>query len=166
MLKRGLVFCAVGLAAVALANHILVVGSEGEGAAVTGDGRVGGFNYSVIKRTTAEHRPLLRGRLRFEQRANDHGPWALIEMRGPSAIGARGNVAEFTGPGSLTRLVRGHRVTLQGHISVRVVDRRNPHHASDHPDQFRIHFTSRQTNFSFDGKLHNGDLVVFSRREH
>lgn len=168
MLKRLALVLAVGLATVALAHHILAIGSYGRGTATTHDGRVGTFHYSVSKRTAQGRHPMFEGSLRFEQHANHHGPYVLIQMDRPAAVAVNGHAGEFSGPGSLTRTVKGHHQTVHGTVSVFAHDRRNPHHnPHGDPDVFRIHFTDKHnTTFSFDGSVHSGDLVVFSRQEH
>ncbi|MBA3726354.1 MAG: hypothetical protein H0W86_07845 [Armatimonadetes bacterium] len=166
MLKKLLVLSAVGITAIALAD-ILAVGSYGHGTTAAHDGRVGSFDYSVSKRTAEGHPPQFEGRLRFEQYQNHAGRWVVIEMGTPAMVGVIGNVCEFAGRGSLTRERNGHQETVYGHVSVRVVDRRNLYHPHNDPDVFRITFQdAHQNTFSFDGLVDHGDLVVFSRREH
>jgi len=166
MLKKLLVLSAIAITTIALA-HILAVGSYGRGAATTHDGRVGAFDYSVSKRTAEGHLPQFEGRLRFEQHQNHAGRWVVIEMGKPAMVGVVGNVCEFAGRGSLTRERNGHHETVYGHVSVRVVDRRNLHHPHNDPDLFRIVFQDAHHNsFRFDGLVDHGDLVVFSRHEH
>jgi hypothetical protein len=167
MLRKVLILCFAGFATVALAHHILAIGSNGSGTATTHDGRVGTFHHSVVKRTAPKHHPTFDGSLAFEQHANHFGPWVSIQMGRPTAVAVAGTVCEFSGAGSLSRLVNGHKVTEHGHVSVPVNDRRNPHHTPHNdPDTFSIQFVNKGTTFSFDGTLHNGDLVVFSRQEH
>lgn len=168
MFKKVLIIATAALAAIVLADHILVIGSSGRGTATTHDGRVGTFHYSVSKRTAPEHHPQFHGSLSFEQHHNHHGPWVRIQMGTPSVVnGVDGGVCEFSGRGSLTRMVKGHQVTEHGTVSARVVDRRDPHHTPHNPpDLFLVRFTSAHTTFLFDGTVHSGDLVVFHRREH
>lgn len=168
MLKRLALVLVAGFATVAFAHHILAVGSYGRGTATTHDGRVGSFHYSVTKRTAEGHHPQFEGSLRFEQQQNHHGPFVLIQMGRPSAVAVNGHACEFAGPGSLTRTVKGHHETVHGQVSVFVNDRRNPHHTPHNDaDLFRIQFTDKHnTTFTFDGTVHSGDLVVFSRQEH
>lgn len=168
MFKKALIITTVALAALVLANHITVIGSNGRGTATTQDGRVGSFNYSVSKRTDGVHHPVFHGSLSFEQHENHHGPWARIQMGVPSVVnGVDGGVCEFSGPGSLTRMVKGHQQTEHGTVSARVVDRRNPHHTPHNPpDLIRVRFMNEHTTFLFDGTVHSGDLVVFTRQEH
>jgi hypothetical protein len=167
MLKRVFVAAILSLAAFALADHILAVGSYGRGTAVAADGRVGSFNYSVVKRTSEGHDPAIEGHLVFEQHHNDFGRFVRIEMFTPHIVDVAGNVCEFVGPGTLTRLIKGERFTVHGRVSVRVADRRPEHDVTHDPDTFRINFTDKhETSYSFDGRVHDGDLVVFTRREH
>ncbi len=168
MLKKTLIIASVALATVALANHILAIGSYGKGTAATHDGRVGSFHFSVTKRTAPGHHPAFEGSLRFEQQQNHNGPRVLVQMGRPAAVnGVDGGVCEFSGPGSLTRVVKGHHETLHGTVSANVVDRRNPNHTPHNsPDLIRVRFVNANTTFTFDGTVHSGDLVVFSRQEH
>lgn len=167
MFKKALIIAAASLAAFALAHHVTVIGSYGRGTATTHDGRIGTFHYSVSKRTDGVHHPQFQGSLSFEQHDNKHGPWVRIQMGTPSVVnGVNGGVCEFSGPGSLTRMVKGHPETVHGTVSANVVDRRNPHHTPHNPpDLFRVRFMNEHTTFIFDGTVHSGDLVVFSRTE-
>ena len=169
MLKKLCFLSVLCLAALAVASHILAIGSHGSGTATTQDGRNGAFHFSVVKRTSQGHHPAFEGSLRLEQHHSKHGPWVLVQMGRPTVVnGVEGGVCEFSGPGSLTRLVEGHQQTVHGTVSANVVDRRNPHHTPHNPpDLIRVRFVDKHNQtFMFDGTVHSGDLVVFSRQEH
>ena len=164
-MKKPLIFAFASLAAFALADGLLV-SSTGKGGATTSDGRVGSFDYAVSKRTASNGAVKFEGRLRFEQRPNDHGRYVLIEMGAPDGLGLGANpsVCEFGGRGVLVLIVEGRRVNYGGRVSVRVVDNRNEAHPAGDPDAFRIRFTGeRGLTFAFEGRVDRGDLIVTSR---
>lgn len=170
MLKKLFLLAIVSCAAIAVADHILVVGSEGHGSALTSDGRRGNFDYRAVKTTAPHHRPRFDGQLRFEQLHTSAHRGVLIEMGRPSFVGVSGNVCEFGGAGVMrVQTASGHHELVRGRVSVRVVDNRHPHHEHEHdPDIFRIHFASLHGNisYSFEGLVDHGDLAVFSRHSH
>lgn len=164
MFKKLCLLSVVCLAAVAVAGEILAVGSHGRGLAAAQDGRVGVFDYAVVKRTAEGLPPRFEGSLRFEQRDNEVGDWAVVRMGTPRGVRVDRNVCEFGGPGAMTTVVEGHNVTVRGHVSAIVVDRRNPLHPHGDPDVFRIRFEDEHHNvFMFNGLVRHGDLVVFVR---
>lgn len=159
---------AVGMATLATAALAVAVtiGAQGRGTALTADGRNGTFNFEVARRQEGDRAPSFRGRFRFEQRSNDHGPYVLVEMGAPKNLGvtAAGNVCEFSSAGSLTRLVNGRRVTMRGNVSGRVEDRRSASHPDGEPDTIRVRFSGeRDLTFTFEGLVNSGDLSVFRR---
>jgi hypothetical protein len=162
-MKRFLVISALSLAALALAVNGSV-GSEGRGTARSQDGRIGRFEYRVVKTTVGEHTNL-EGRLRFEQVANAAGRPALIEMGTPRIVNVEENICRFAGHGSLTVPDGhgGHR-TLRGTVHGVAVDIRTHAHPEGH-DRFEINFAAaeRGVTFSFAGQVGDGDLVVFKR---
>lgn len=171
MLKRMLLIGVAAMAAIALADHILVVGSEGTGRAVSADNRVGEFRYNVRKATAEGHHPRLDGSLRFAQAATAAHPGLVIEMGKPRYVEVPpdSHVCEFGGPGTLTiRRPNGSRHSIRGRVDCRVVDRRNPTTNTGDPDLFRIRFSSEHSDhaYHFEGHLTHGDLVVFRRRTH
>ncbi|MDQ2985320.1 MAG: hypothetical protein M3R13_01200 [Armatimonadota bacterium] len=167
MFKKLCLLSVVCLAAVAAADHILAVGSNGHGTVTAQDGRVGAFHYAVVKRTAEGHHPRFEGSLRFEQRDNEAGDWAVVRMGTPRAVRVDRNMCEFMGPGAMTTVVKGQNVTVHGRVSGVVVDRRNPRHPHGEPDIFRIRFEDEHHNvFMFNGIVHDGDLVVFTRVLH
>ncbi len=159
-MKKPLVFGFAMLAAIALADGILA-GSYGKGASTSADGRVASFDYSETKRTASNGNTKFEGRLRFEQRQNDHGRYVLIEMGVADALGVSGNVCEFGGRGHLIVISNNRRVSYNGRVSVRAVDRRNAEHPKGDPDLLRIRFVGeRDLTFEFEGPLREGDLKV------
>jgi hypothetical protein len=162
-MKRILVISALSLAALALAVNGSV-GSEGRGTARTQDGRIGRFEYRVVKTTIGEHSNL-EGRLRFEQVANAAGRPALVEMGTPRTVGVENNICRFAGPGSLT-IPDGHggHRTIRGSVHGVAADIRTHAHPDGH-DRLEINFSAGEHNitFNFAGQVGDGDLVVFTR---
>jgi len=171
MLKKMLLIGVAAVAAFAVADHILVVGSEGQGRAHTADNRIGEFRYNVRKAVAEGHHPRFDGSLRFAQAPTGTHHAVVIEMGKPRYVEVPpdSHVCEFGGPGTLTiRRPDGHRQTFRGRVDCRVVDRHNPTTNVGEPDVFRIRFTREHSdhNFEFDGLVDHGDLVVFRRRSH
>lgn len=159
------VLMGVALAAAALAIAVNgMVGSEGEGAARTAEGRNGQFRYRDVKITMGE-RTRFEGRLRFEQVRNENGRFALIEMGPPAELSVDGNVCRFRGPGALTGVDNnGRRQTIRGRVAVMATDVRNRQHPEGH-DLFEIHFVNEERHITFDfaGEVGRGNLAVFTR---
>jgi hypothetical protein len=171
MIKRLLLIGVAAIAACALADHILVVGSEGQGTAQSEDGRRGEFRYNVRKASTEGHRPRFDGSLRFAQVATSTHPGLVIEMGRPSYVEVPpdSHVCEFGGPGVLVlRRLNGTREQIRGRVDCRVVDRRFPDHPENPADIFRIRFHAAHGDrtYSFEGLVTHGGLVVFRRRAH
>lgn len=159
-MKKPLILSFAMFAAIALADGILA-GSYGKGSAVTTDGRIASFDYSETKRTASNGSQKFEGKLRFEQRQNDHGRYVLIEMSAADALGVSGNVCEFGGRGRLTILVNKKPASFGGRAYVRAVDRRNLEHPNLDADQFRIRFIGeKDLTFDFEGLVREGDLKV------
>ena len=165
-MKSTLILAAAALAALALAN-VLIVGSTGRGRAATSDGRTGSFDYAVSKRTASTGAVKFEGKLRFEQGANANGPYVLIEMGVPSVVGvsANGKVCEFSGKAVLvTTDAKNNRVKFGGTVSVRSADLRIAPIVTGDPDTFRIRFVGEKgLTYGFEGRLTSGDIVVSAR---
>jgi hypothetical protein len=160
MLKRIVLFVALAIATLAFAiAQQTSAGSYGHGTAING-ARIATFDYNVNKSVVHKHESF-SGWLHF----TEHGTHAAsIEMGAPTSLSVSGHACDFAGPGSLTSLdAHGHPFTVHGHVSVHVVDNRNPHHAGGDPDSFAISFHGKTIDYSFDGSVHDGDLVVFSK---
>jgi len=159
-MKKPLIVCFAMLAATALADGTLA-GSYGKGSAGSADGRTATFDYAETKRTASNGVRKFEGKLRFEQKQNDHGRYVLIEMGAADSLGVSGNVCEFGGRGRLIILVNRKPVGYNGRAYVRVVDRRNAEHPNLDADLFRIRFVGeKDLKFEFEGLVREGDLKV------
>lgn len=159
MLRRTLILATASLAALALADHILVQGSSGQGTA-TGGGREGQFHYAAESRTDGVH-TRLHGRLAF----TEHHAGVTIMMGTLDKLAVNGNVATFNGRGSLTR---SGQHGVHGFVYVVATNNRDLHHPHNPPDTFSIEFHDEHHNmvYSFRGEVGHGDLTVFTRRAH
>jgi hypothetical protein len=164
MLKRTLLLAALGLAALAVATHVVFVGASGHGRATDGH-RIVDFQLGVGKATDGTH-TLYRGTLDLFQPHTPHQPAVYVQLVHLRELEKTGNVVEFAGAGAMTvRTQTGHQ-TVHGRVEGRVVDRRTPHHPQNDPDLIAVRFIPQgQTEpvYNFDGALHRGDIQVFER---
>jgi hypothetical protein len=162
-MKRFLVISVLSLATLALAANA-VLGSEGLGAARSQDGRIGRFDYRVVKSVKEEH-TFFEGRFRFEQVGTETVRPALIQMGQPRAIDVVDNICRFAGPGTMT-VPDGHggRLTVRGAVHCVAADVRTHEHPEGH-DRIEVRFESFEHNitYGFAGLVGHGDLVVFTR---
>jgi hypothetical protein len=159
------------MASVALAQVVFVQGAKGEGAARSEDGVFGHFAFDVKKAIRSNHTFEVGGSLRFVSETPATTPHpsrrVVIEMPRAHVFGKSENVAEFGGPGVLHMRVGERTIERRGRVSVWVQDNRRPIEPNLRPpDVFRIRFfveTNTAPFYGFAGKVHRGDIVVYSR---
>src|SRR5688572_2542685 len=103
MLKRLVVLGAIATVTLAFAAQAgQVQGANGQGTARAGDGRIGEFNFEVIKRTINSH-SRLEGRLVFSSssRVNNNPVHTRITLHELGALAVEGHACEFSGAGLL-----------------------------------------------------------------
>lgn len=162
MYKRIFLALTLSVAAVAAADHILLQGSSGRGAATNGN-REGLFQYAVGSRSSGGH-VQMHGSLTYAE----HQAGISIRMGVPDRLQVQGPTAAFSGLGSFTRRTAQGDHTIHGRVVVVVNDNRNPRHTPENPfDTFTIEFRDSHNNvvYSFGGDVTHGDLEVFQRRE-
>lgn len=164
-LRSILIFAAVAAATFALAGAYVLY-AEGRGKARTSDGRVGGFQFNVRKGVNGD---VVRkvGTLTLE--CND--PRAIgnvrIYMRELRELTVDGNLARFTGPGSIRfKTQSGQVIERAGIVTASARDNRKPTGPVEPRDRITVHFQASETDltYSFEGNVFDGDLAV-GRRE-
>lgn len=169
MQKRFFLAIPLMIATLALAQNASVVGAKGEGAAKAEHGRIGKFNFQMVKATRPNGESKIEGRLRFESISPAHGGnparHVVIEMGNARELGKTENVVEFAGPGVMVLKTRGETIRKEGRVAVRVQDRRRPEQERGRPDLFRIRFNIANSDgfYQLDGEVQRGDLQVFQR---
>lgn len=172
MLRKIAIAAAMVMATVVLAQGLALIGARGQGAAVSEDHRVAEFRFHVSKLTSQP--PRLSGEFNVHIGGRDHRNVSieLRNVRNVAVGGDRRNVCEFQG-GAVMR-VRTHQgvETVEGILSVRVVDaaRRDDDSVSDgedhdRPDLIQLTFRKPNTNieYNFAGRVREGDIDVFVR---
>ncbi len=162
MVKRFGTLGLIGVAALALAQGVVLMGARGQGAAVSEDHRRAEIRVDVRKLTS--NPPRMGGNFSVVINGPD-APLVRIELRelrGLRVGGDHHNICEFGGQAVFTvRTPQGlqHR---PGALHVRVADNTGAHQ----PDQIHLEFTPAASNdtYRFAGTVRRGDINVYIRR--
>jgi hypothetical protein len=154
----------IAVAALAVAQGVVLMGARGQGAAVSEDHRRAEFRMDVHKLTSVP--PRLAGNFS----ATVNGPEMrqvhieLRELRGLQVSGTNRNICEFGGRAVLTVRTPQGLQHKPGALHVRVADNASSPGANT-PDLIRILFTpdgSTET-YRFAGAVRHGDIKVYIR---
>ena len=88
----------------------------------------------------------------------DRGPLTSLRMARFTGFSAPGDTAFFEGPAQAVMIENGRKVLVRGHCIVMVDDL---HERPSFPDQFFMHFTTRDNRIIVrHGRMTSGDIVV------
>lgn len=142
-----------------------VVGSFGQGHAMSADGRRSEFHFDARKATNGSN-VRVDGFARFiafsgTQANPQHNGIYMPNVR---VVGKQGTVCQFGGPAQMQIRNGAHFHLVRGHATFNVVDRRDPRTNTGHPDRISVRFTDLQNRtWDYSGLVTRGDLVVFER---
>ncbi len=142
-----------------------VIGSFGQGHAMSADGRRSEFHFDVRKATNEGH-VRLDGFARFiaYSGTHTHPQHHGIYMPQVRVVGKQGNVCQFGGPAQMQ--VRNGAVyhLVRGHVVFNVADRHDRQTHTGDPDRITVRFTDlHNRTWDYTGLVRHGDLVVFER---
>lgn len=167
-MKRFLTVAATLCGAAVVLAATTVVGSFGQGHAMSQNGKRSEFRFEAAKRT-ADGSVRVNGVARFiafggtQAVPESHGIF-IPEVR---VLGKDGRVCQFGGPAQMQVRNGASYILLRGHATFNVADRREPNATTGDPDRISVRFVNAADNrvWEYTGLLTRGDIVVFERIE-
>ncbi|MBL8086813.1 MAG: hypothetical protein JNM85_01925 [Chthonomonas sp.] len=170
MKKQTLVLSTIALFTLGFAQTAdrpdVLAAAHGRGAALSEDGRRGHIDFEAV-RVKKDDKSEVKGRIKFEQIANDKGRAVFIGVRMVGELKVTDNKAELAGPAVLETKGENGPVRLEGRAVLMVIDQARPgQNNGDKKDGFRIRFKAKDSDrtFEFGGALREGDFVVFKKQ--
>ena len=164
-MKRFFAVSMLGSAVALAMAATTVIGSFGQGHAMSADGRRSEFHFDVRKATNGSN-VRLDGFARFiafsgtQANPQSHG----IVMPNVRVVGKQGNVCQFAGPAQMQIRNGAHYHLVRGHVMFNVADRHDRQTNTGQPDRISVRFTDLQNRtWDYTGLVGRGDLVVFER---
>lgn len=164
MLKRFGTLGLIAVAALAIAQGVVLMGAQGRGIAVSEDHRRAEFHVDVRKLTSEP--PRVGGNFAVAINGRDVRPVhiELREVRGLQVGGEHRNICEFGGPAVMTVRTPNGPQRFHGMLHVRVADHdaRGDH---DRPDTLALEFTRPDSDdtYRFAGHVREGNVHVYVR---
>lgn len=164
LLKRFGTLGLISVAALALAQGVVLMGAQGRGMALSEDHRRAEFRVDVRKLTSEP--PRLGGNFNVAINGPDARPVQieLRELRGLQVGGEHRNVCEFGGPAVMTVRTPSGLQRFQGMLHVRAADN-DTHGDHDRPDTLALEFTRPDSDdsYRFAGAVRDGNINVYIR---